>query len=192
MKILWTFLFPVLIATATPAWSEEWKSVSDKSSIAFGSIKNDTTGEVHHFQDVDGTVSETGKMTININLASIETNIDIRNERMNNILFQEGKASATLSGDIDMDEVSNLKLGDTKVMEIQTTLSFLGIENDIDANVLVARLSDNRVLVTTSDFIMLSTEDLGIDDGITKLMEIAKLPSITRVTPVSARMVFEK
>ena len=57
---------------------------------------------------------------------------------------------------------------------------------------LVARLSENSVLVTTADFIMLSTEDLGINAGIDKLMTLAKLPGITRVTPVSVRMVFNK
>ena len=57
---------------------------------------------------------------------------------------------------------------------------------------LVAPLSPNRVLVTTSDFIFVSTADLGIDEGVDMLMSLAKLPGITRTTPISVRMVFEK
>jgi len=147
---------------------------------------------VHHFTKVNGTVSDAGALNINIDLSSVQTNIDIRNERMTEHVFQSGKATATLSGEIDMSEVNGMKVGETKIMEIEATLSFVGVENDVDANMLVARLSENRVLVTTADFVMLSTEDLEIDPGINKLMELAKLPGITRVTPVSARMVFEK
>ena len=38
---------------------------------------------------------------------------------------------------------------------------------------------------------MLSTEDAGIDQGIDKLQELASLDSITRVSPVSLRLIFE-
>ena len=107
-------------------------------------------------------------------------------------VFQDGTATATVSGEIDMDEVNELKIGETTVIEIEATLSFVGVENDIDAEMLVARLSENRVLVTTADFVMLSTEDLEINPGIDQLMQLAKLPGITRVTPVAIRMVFEK
>lgn len=192
MKIFLSTIIASTLMLVAPAFAGEWKSVDAESSVAFGSIKKDTVGEVHHFTRVSGTVSDAGELKLTIDLSSVETHIDIRNERMTNHVFQEGKATATLSGEIDMAEVTNMKVGETKIMEIQTTLSFVGVENDIDANMLVARLAENRVLVTTSDFIMLSTEDLEIDPGIDKLMQLANLPGITRVTPVSARMVFEK
>lgn len=181
----------LLMSTAAFAGGH-WKSVADQSRVAFGSIKGNTNGEVHHFNAVKGSVSPDGKLTMDIDLSSVETNIDIRNERMTKLVFQEGAATATISGEIDMEEINNLKPGETTVVEITATLAFAGSENDIDANMLVARLSDNRVLVTTEDFIMVSTEDLGIDAGIDGLKQLANLDSITRVTPVSVRMVFEK
>ncbi|EFL87471.1 YceI family protein [Ahrensia sp. R2A130] len=169
-----------------------WTSVDDSSRIAFGSIKSNETGEVHHFNKVSGTVSEAGELRIDIDLSSVETNIDIRNERMGKLVFQEGKATATITGELDMEEMKNLKPGDTSIMEVTGTLKFLGAENDFDAEMIVARLTENRVLVANADFIMVSTEDLGINEGIDTLMKLAKLPGITRVTPVAVRMVFEK
>ena len=192
MKFISRAIFATTLLLAAPAFAGDWKSIESESSIAFGSVKKDTVGEVHHFNKVSGTVSESGELKITIDLASVETNIDIRNERITNHVFQEGKATATLSGEIDIAEVNSMKIGETKIMEIEANLSFIGIDNEIEANMLVARLGENRVLVTTSDFIMLSTEDLGINAGVDKLMELAKLPSITRVTPIAARMVFEK
>ncbi len=169
-----------------------WNSIADQSRVAFGSIKSDTVGEVHQFKTVSGQVKENGELLVTIDLGSVETNIDIRNERMGKHIFLDGKATAVLTGKIDMEELNALKVGETSIVEIEGNLSFAGIENDIEAEMLVARLSENRVLVTTANFIMLSTEDLGIDAGIDQLMKLAKLPGITRVTPVAVRMVFEK
>jgi hypothetical protein len=71
-------------------------------------------------------------------------------------------------------------------------MSFAGASSDVEADLFVARLSEDRVLVTTSNMIMLSTADLGVDEGIDELKELASLSGITRVTPVTVRMVFEK
>lgn len=169
-----------------------WTSVADQSSVAFGSIKKDTVGEVHHFEDVSGTVSETGELAVSINLGSVETYIDIRNERMIEHVFKAADAKATLAGEVDMEEFDELAIGETTLTDFEGVLSLAGLEADIEAELLVARLSEDRVLVTTANMIMLSTADLGIDAGIDTLMKLAKLPGITRVTPVTVRMVFEK
>jgi hypothetical protein len=192
MKFLSKALLATSLLMTTPVFAGDWKTVDAETSVAFGSIKKDTVGEVHHFNKVTGSVSEDGKLKLDIDLASLETNIDIRNERMTKHVFLEGAATASLTGEIDMSEINDLKIGETRIIEVEAVLSFVGVENDIDTNMLVARLGENRVLVSTADFVMLSTEDLEIDPGINKLMELAKLPGITRVTPISARMVFEK
>jgi hypothetical protein len=96
-----------------------------------------------------------------------------------------------MRGEVDMEDITALPVGDTMIADFEGTLELGPVATDIEAEMLVARLSEHRVLVTTADFIMLSTEDLGIDAGVDKLKELASLSGITRVTPVSIRMVFE-
>ncbi|WP_300030323.1 YceI family protein [uncultured Roseobacter sp.] len=182
----------VTTSAALAGGHANWSSVDDQSSVAFGSVKNDDFGEVHHFTKVTGTVSETGKLEISIDLASVQTNIDIRNERMIEYVFKAAGPTAVISGQIDMESLAALETGDTMISEIEADLSYAGTENTIDAAMLIARLGEDRVLVTTADFIMLSTADLGLTAGIDKLMDLASLDGITRVTPVAVRMVFEK
>jgi hypothetical protein len=91
-----------------------------------------------------------------------------------------------------MDDVSELAVGATTVTDFEGTLSLAGVTSDIETELFVARLSEDRVLVTTSDIIMLSTADIGVNAGVDKLMVLAKLPGITRVSPATVRMVFEK
>lgn len=195
MKIFTGLLCAASLFVAVPALAgghSTWTSVPEESSVAFGSVKKDVVGEVHHFETVSGTVADGGEISITIDLASIETNIDIRNERMAKHVFQDGTATAVISGMIDMEEVNALQPGETALVDFEAKLAFAGGETDIEAEMLVVRLTENRVLVTTADFIMVPTADLGIDAGVDMLMKLAKLPSITRVTPVSVRMVFQK
>ncbi|WP_299740982.1 cytochrome c family protein [uncultured Roseobacter sp.] len=170
---------------ATTSWSLDGAS----SKIAFGSIKKDTVGEVHSFEDLTGTVAPDGSATIEIALGSVETNIDIRNERMIEYVFKNAPA-ATLNAQIDMAAVSGLSVGETTVIDVEGVLSFVGAAVDIEAEMFVARLSDTSVMVTTNDMLFLSAEDAGIDAGITKLMELADLPGITRTAPITLRLIF--
>ncbi|NQY60597.1 YceI family protein [Cognatishimia sp.] len=182
----------VLAAPAFAGGHAAWKSIGDESLIAFGSVKKDVVGEVHTFGDVSGTVSEGGDVAIAIQLASVETNIDIRNERMIEHVFKGMDAVANLTGSVDMDDVNDLAVGATTVTDFEGTLSLAGVASDIETELFVARLSEDRVLVTTSDILMLSTADIGVNAGVDKLMELASLPGITRVSPATVRMVFEK
>lgn len=170
--------------------STSWTLDGDTSRVAFGSIKKDTVGEIHSFESISGMVGADGTVKIDIDLTSVETYIDIRNERMGEHVFKNA-TTATLTGKIEMEELSGLGVGETSLVDIEGTLSLVGTDIGIDAEMFVARIADGKVLVTTNDMIFLSAEDAGINAGITKLMELAKLPGITRTSPVTLRLVFD-
>lgn len=166
-----------------------WTLDSETSRLAFGSVKKDTVGEVHSFERISGTVGSDGATRIKIDLTSVQTNIDIRNERFGEHVFK-GATTATLSTMIDMDAMAAMAVGSTEVVDVEAVLSFLGADIEVEAELFVARLTDTSVMVTTNDMIFVGTEDLGITAGVNKLMELAKLPGITRVTPVTLRLMF--
>ncbi|MGR3839178.1 MAG: YceI family protein [Cognatishimia sp.] len=190
----WIKAAAAAMVLATPAFAGGhgvWTSVGEESLIAFGSVKKDVVGEVHSFGEVAGTVGADGAVSIAIQLASVETNIDIRNERMIEHVFKGSDAVALITGAVDMDEVKDLAVGATTVVDFEGALTLGAVAADIEAELFVARLAANRVLVTTSDMLMLSTADLGVDGGIDMLQSLAKLSGITRVTPITLRMVFQ-
>ena len=193
MKYLASFVCAAtLMANATYAGGHaNWTSVDASSSVAFGSVKLDDIGEVHHFNTVSGTVSEAGDLVVSIDLSSVETNIDIRNERLIEYVFNNAP-SATLSANLDMKELKSLRPGDTTTMELDAVLSLLGNDVDVSTEVFVARLSGGSVMVTSNDMIFLDTDELGIDAGIDKLQELASLDSIARATPITVRFVFDR
>lgn len=171
--------------------AKAWSLDSEASKLAFGSVKKDVIGEVHSFESISGMVEADGTVTVEIDLTSVQTNIDIRNERFGEHVFK-GVATAKLSTKIDLDAMDKMAVGATEIIDIEGTLSFLGAEIEIEAEMFVARLSDTKVLVNTNDIIFLSTEDAGITAGIDTLMELAKLPGITRTSPATMRLIFDK
>lgn len=181
-----------LAMTTNGALSADWTLSGDDSRVAFGSIKKDKIGEVHHFSSLSGSVKADGTISLEIDLTSVETFIDIRNARFLEHIFAANAPQAILSGKINMSELENLKAGDTTEVDLEGKLTFNAAEVPVEATLFVARLAENKVMVTTDEMIMLSTADLGIDAGVDILQKLAKLPSITRVTPVTARMVFTK
>lgn len=183
-----------LSAAATCAYAQQdatsWTLDPGLSNVSFGSIKNDSVGESFSFGDVSGTVSADGQVNISVALASVNTLIEIRDERMVEIVFEK-IPSATLTANVDMAMLNELSAGEATTIETPGTLSFLGTELELDAEFFVMRLSDDKVLVTTDGILMLSADDVGINSAIDQLQELAGLDSITRVSPVTLRLVFD-
>ena len=168
-----------------------WALDAEASRLAFGSVKKEDIGEVHNFETITGMVEADGTTTISIDLTSVQTNIDIRNERIGEHVFK-GITTASLSTKIDLEALEKMTVGETDLIDVEGTLTFLGAKIAVDAEMFIARLSDTKVLVNTNDLIFLSAEEAGINAGLDKLMELASLPSITRTAPVTMRLVFDK
>ena len=68
MKIITGALCATALLFSTAAWADghAWHSVDDQSRVAFGSIKKNVVGEVHHFNKVSGSVSDSGELTLSI------------------------------------------------------------------------------------------------------------------------------
>ena len=91
----------VLFLFSTPAFSD-WSLINEESRINFISIKASDIAEIHTFKDLSGSVKNSGEAQVIINLASLETLIPIRNERMANLLF-ETKIYPTASFKLEVD-----------------------------------------------------------------------------------------
>lgn len=177
--------------TGSAAIAGTWTLDGAASRLAFGSIKKDNVGEVHTFERLAGTVSADGMVAIDIDLTSVETNADIRNERVRDYVFY-GAATATLRATVDMDALDALPVGSSTTIYVDGVLGFLNQETKLDLEMFVLRVTDTKVLAMTDTMVFLGTADLGIDAGITKLMELAELPGITRAFPVVVRLMFDE
>ncbi len=180
-----------LALVASSVTAGEWAIDSGASAVSFGSVKKDTVGESHSFTSVSGMIGQDGAATISVDLGSVETNIDIRNERIGEHVFHN-MASASVTGQVDLATIEALGIGEMAAVYVDATLQLMGKEVGFDAPMIAVRLSETRAMVVSDGLAYISTEDMGIDGGVDMLMELASLPGITRTVPITVRLVFDQ
>ena len=175
------------------ALAGDWNVDAAASRVNFVSIKAGELVEAHHFTGVSGKVAADGMAQVTIDLASVETNIDIRNERMREMLFDVANfPDATVSAQIDTASFADLAIGQSAAQTLATTVSLHGAEVVVPADVIVTRVAENRVRVDSTGPLVVSAATFGLDTGLEQLREIAMLDSITGQVPVTFSLTFDK
>ena len=170
-----------------------WTLDNDSSQVSFVSVKAGDAGEVHRFTEISGELSSGGKASVTIQLASVDTLIPLRDERMRELLFQTGIfPTASLSTDIDMDALNAIEPGDSMDMAANLTLDLHGQQLSLAAEMIVARLGDHRLMVSSRKPVIVNAASVDLVKGIEALREIANLPSISKAVPVSFVLTFDE
>ncbi len=170
-----------------------WTLDNDSSQVSFVSVKAGDAGEVHRFTEISGELSSGGKASVTIQLASVDTLIPLRDERMRELLFQTGIfPTASLSTDIDMDALNAIEPGDSMDMAANLTLELHGQQLSLAAEMIVARLGDHRLMVSSRKPVIVNAASVDLVNGIEALREIANLPSISKAVPVSFVLTFDE
>ena len=177
-----------------PAVAEaEWRLQNDRSQLAFVTIKAGDLGEVHTFGELSGRVDDDGAVTVDIDLASVDTLIPIRDERMRDILFETVQfPTATLTANIGAERLRSLAGGTTGLLSVDGVLRLKGAEIQLRLEVMTERLADGAMLVASRKPAVVLAAAIGLTDGVERLREIARLPSISQAVPVSFVLVFQR
>ena len=179
----------LLIVSATA--SAQWTLSNEASTLSFVTVKADHVAEVHTFDELSGAIGEDGSVSIEIALASVNTLVPIRNERMQSMLFETDLfPRATITSQINSDRLANMALGSSEEMGLDFTLELHNQLQTYNATVLVSR-QEAGLLATTLKPIVVNAGSFDLVAGVEALREVAGLPSISRAVPVSFTVVFE-
>ena len=172
----------ILIATGcSPSWAQ-WE-VGEGSRIYFVSVKNNTIGEISHFETLAGTVTDAGEVEVRVALDSVETNIGIRNERMKTMLFEVGLyPEAVITAQLDAGSMAALSGGGLTSVALQIDLHGQTVTKTAEINVAV---TDQGVSATTAQPILLTAAEFGLEGGVAALQAVAGLNAISQVIPVT-------
>lgn len=171
----------------SPLASADWGVVSG-STVNYVSIKNNTIAENNVFTGVTGSITDDGNIAIQIDLASVETRVDIRNQRMRELFFDVANHPfALITAQLTVPEMAQLDAGAPLERSLPLTLSLHGSEATIEAK-LRAIAVGSELFVTTLEPILVSVSDYGLAAGVTALREIAGLNAIASTVPVSVNL----
>lgn len=189
MRILILFISVFL---SLPSFAH-WQLANDTSHFTLVTTKAINVTEVHSFKQLRGELSSNGNISFAIDLTSIDTNVVIRNQRMQKYLFNTDVfPKATFSSNINYQQIENLALGKLLNLNLKGQISLHGIKQDVTAAVQVIKLHNNELLVSSTTPIIIRAEAFNLSDGIKKLASLANLPSISNAVPISFSLHFIK
>lgn len=169
-----------------------WTLDGEASRIAFVSIKDGEFIETHYFPSLSGSVAPSGESTVDIALEQVETKIDIRNDRMREMLFETGQfPTATIRTNVDPSAIEGLGVGERTRQSLTGTLTLHGQDAQIDVDAFVTRISPTRVEVQSVEPVVVYLSDFNLEPGLERLREVAGLSSITASSPVTFTFVFD-
>jgi polyisoprenoid-binding protein YceI len=180
-------------APATSATSGDWAIDTAASHVDYVSIKAGEVAETNRFEKLTGSVGADGAARVEIDLASVNTGVEIRDERMREIFFQVAEfPSAVITADLDPARFAALEVGQVVVQPLTAKVAVKGMEADIETQVQIARLADNRVIASTTRPIIITTDMFGLTDELGELRALAQLPSISPAVPVTFTLAFTR
>ena len=163
-----------------------WQLNSDESVFSFLSTKNSNHTEEHTIRFGSGQINDQGEMTLVLDLATVDTMIPIRDQRMRDILFEiEDHPVATISSQLDQ------KMPLLEAFSAGFTLDLHGVQKDMYAQVLIQSVGE-QLVVTNFEPVLVNGKDFGLDPAINQLTKIAGLRSINYEVLVDFKLVFEK
>ena len=172
-------------ALLSPLAFADWQ-IGPGSQVQFVSIKNNTVGEVSHFETLSGSVTDAGDVEVRVVLDSVETNVGIRNERMKTMLFEVGLyPEAVITAQLDAGSMAALSSGGVTNVALQIDLHGQSVTKDAQLNVAV---TDQGVSATTTQPILLTAAEFGLEGGVAALQAVAGLNAISRVIPVTVTL----
>lgn len=170
-----------------------WTLDPEDSQVAFVSVKAEELGETHYFRRLSGGIDEEGQATVEIALGSVETDIEERNERMRNLFFEVAQfPRARITTEVAPDEFEDLEVGARSQTSVTFVLDLHGVSMDMEQEVFVTRIAEDRIAVETVRPVILHAADFNLSAGLEMLREVASLPSISPAVPVTVSLVFER
>lgn len=186
-KTAFVLLAPFLALNTAQA---HWSLANDASTLSFVTTKADNVAEVHTFDTLSGSIAPNGTVEVSIELASVNTLIPIRNERMQAMLFETPLfPNATIAANVDFAAIDAMAPGETAMQQLSFTLDLHGSSASYTADVQVTRLQGG-VVASTLKPVIVTADAFGLVAGVEALREVAGLTRISNAVPVSFSVTF--
>jgi polyisoprenoid-binding protein YceI len=185
-------------APAQNASAAGWRLEPAQSSVHFVTTKAGQPGvaaiaEVQSFRRFNGELNSQGQVQFSIDLASVDTGVEIRDERLRTMLFNVGATpQATFSAKLDPALLRELPTAGVRDIDLDGQLTLAGQSKPVVAKVRVAALGPNLIGVSTRAPIVVNATDFGLRAGVEALREVMGLSMISAAAPVSFALVMRQ
>jgi len=179
-------------ASSSAISNSPWALDAAASYLNFVTTKNTHVVEVHNFTRLGGDISSAGVATLTIDLATVNTGIELRDQRMRDLLFQVTTyPTATVTLTLPAGLIANLAVGTTSEINITASLDLHGVTQPVATRVSVQKLTSTRLLVQNITPVLISAPDYGLTEGVEALRAAVGIASISKAVPVDFTLVYD-
>lgn len=188
---------PALLMLCLPFQGGAWTLDHEQSQISYLSYKlvdksYQSIVENNFFERFAGSVSEDGVVQLTIDADSVNTGVEIRDERVRLHAFDsENHPQIVFNARLEQN-LDALKPGEVKEQELSGTLTMRGVTRPITARLVVVRNTTDTALVKTLSPIIINAADYGMEEGFEQLRALVNLFNIPQFIPVSVKLVMAK
>lgn len=172
------------------SWAQAAQWVSNDNAITFLTTKvnqeNASITEQSSFQNSQARLDESGNFILEIDLNSVQTNVEIRDERLRDWVFQTDKfAQAKVSATLDVKALEQLAVGEVLKLQQPLVLDVHGEQVDLQADLAIQKVAEDKLMVSTLSPVIVDTSAVNMKDGVAELVKVMALSSIVQQVPVS-------
>lgn len=167
----------------------DWQLLPGSASFTIGTTKNGTITEIHRFRKLEGFVQSDGTAVVTINLLSVDTGIEIRDQRMQAMLFSI-TANAVYKTKLDIEMFQKMGIGQSKEFRMDGMLELGGRQAPVPLTTRITRRESGNYQVTTISANEIDVGMFGFSDGIEQLRAIANLQLISPIVTFEFNLEF--
>ncbi len=187
--------YPLILSSLLVAMNCQaaWTLDPAQSTLRFVSVKNEVVAETHRLSNITGQWAADGKVAVTIPVATLDTMIPIRNERMLQYLFAQPQfPTITATTTIKPADIDKLSVGSTQIIKTDLQVTIKDISQTLSAEIAVSKTSDKHLVVHTVSPVLVNALNFKLDTGINQLKDIAKLQRIDLIVPVTFQVTLQK
>lgn len=171
----------------------EWTLDGAASSFHYVTSKASAISEINSFGTLAGGIADDGTATLAIDLASVNTAIEVRDQRMRDIVFQVAQyPQATVTVAVDAAALDAMQPGTSVTATYKAAVDLHGLQADYDAELQVIKLDADTVQVQLARPLLVGAVSFGLAQAVEELKTIAGLPSINPNVVVDFALVYNK
>lgn len=179
-------LSALLLGLSAVASAEQWQAENVDVTFLTTKVSVDSAAvlEANTFGEARVAIDADGKISGAIALNSVQTGIEIRDERLRDLVFASvDNAELLISGQVDIAAIDQLAVGEFTTLEQPLKLHFGSHEADATAEFMVTRLADDRLSAISTKPVMVDITGFGVDEGINTLTELSGMGTISMQVP---------
>ena len=181
-----------ILLTSSQSGFAAWTLNQDDSALYYITSKAAAVSEPNSFTELSGSINDAGNGSLAISLSSVDTAVDIRNERMRDIVFQVASYPiASISVQADGAMLAGMSVGETIQATFDAVIELHGIQQNMPVELTVNKQESGGLLVVLAKPLIINATSFGLAESVEQLREIAGLPSINNNVVVDFTLQFD-